>query len=72
MNGKVLNNILANIAHFDDEVTVTINTKSGASYSFESGKYSFADGPDWSIIRLEPEDDGTKWIDTESIESIEV
>ena len=72
MNGKILNNILANIAHSASEDTVTINMKSGASFSFESGNYSFDDGPDWSILRLAPDDEGTKWIDTESIESIEV
>lgn len=72
MNGKILNDILTNIVHTDSEVTVTINMKSGASFSFEPNNYSFDDGPDYSILRLVPDDDGTKWIDTESIESIEV
>lgn len=75
MNGKILNDILKKIVNGNCEGTVIITTKTGESYNFEVSKessdYSFDDAPDKSVIRIWG-DEGTKWIDCDSIVSVEI
>ena len=76
MNGIILHSILDGIRTNNGGGTVVLNTKSGASYTFEitneDRQYSFNDNLNSiEVIRLETET-GTKWIDCSSIESIEI
>lgn len=75
MNGKIISNILEKIVNGNCEGAVIITTKTGESYNFEVSKegcdYSFDDTPDKSVIRIWS-DEGTKWIDCDSIVSVEI
>ena len=76
MNGIILHSILGGIRTENGGGTVVLNTKSGASYTFEISnedrQYSFDDNANKiEVIRLETET-GTKWVDVSSIESIEI
>jgi len=76
MNGIILEKVLNKIKAENGGGTVVLNTKSGASYTFEISnedrQYSFDDNANKiEVIRLETET-GTKWVDVSSIESIEI
>jgi len=76
MNGKIINDILTKLNKDSGDYTIEVHTKTNRTIVFQSTgddnerPFSFVD-KDMQVIKLET-DIGTKWVDVESIESVEI
>lgn len=72
MNGEILNNILSELNADDGDYTIYIYTKSGRVFEIQSTGNAFVFKDDEKQVIQLATDNGTKWIDVSSVESIEI